>query len=233
MNQAEMENRIQTLEQQVKTLQTLLDIEEIKKLQRIYGYYLEHWMAQEIIDLFSDAEDASLDFEWYEGKYIGKASIRRYYEGRFKTEPGLLHQLMQLCPVIDVSSDGLRAWGRWYGFGEVAAPRGEKTGESIMNGIYENEYVKENGKWKFKHIRWAMNYMAIGGLGIVPPEQRVVPEPGAKIKMSWPEPDEPPREFVSNYPSGYILPFHYRNPVTGRKSSEEENNKTVKGIENA
>ena len=60
MNSEEMEARIETLESQVRTLQTLLDIEEIKKLQRAYGYYLEHWMAKEIVDLFADDPSVEL-----------------------------------------------------------------------------------------------------------------------------------------------------------------------------
>ncbi len=51
MKAEEMEARMKTLESQVNALQTLLDIEEIKKLQRAYGYYLEHWMAREIVNL--------------------------------------------------------------------------------------------------------------------------------------------------------------------------------------
>jgi hypothetical protein len=231
MKETEMENRIKILEDQVKTLQTLLDIEEIKKLQRAYGYYLEHWMAKEIIDLFADGEDVCLDFAWYEGTYKGKASVKRYYEGRFKTEPELFHQLMQLCPIIDVSPDGINAKGRWYGWGAVAAPRGKGVGQSIMNGIYENEYVKQNGKWKFKRIHWAMNYMIGPGPGLVAPERLAAAEPG--FSMTWPEPDIQPTHFNPRYPSGYIFPFHYSHPITGEKSSEEKTNRSVKGIENA
>jgi hypothetical protein len=231
MDAAEMETRISHLEDQVRTLRTLLDIEEIKKLQRAYGYYLEHWMAKEIIDLFADADDVSLDFAWYEGTYLGKASIKRYYEGRFKTEPELFHQLMQLSPIIDVSPDGKTARGRWYGCGAVAAPRGKGVGYSIMNGEYENEYVKEGGKWKFKKIRWAMNYMIRPDRGMVSPERLAAAD--RDFKMTWPDPDIQPTHFNPSYPSGYIFPFHYPHPVTGQKTSEEENNRSVKDIEKA
>jgi hypothetical protein len=231
MSASELENRIKVLEEQVKTLQTLLDIEEIKKLQRIYGYYLEHWMGKEIVGLFSDNKDVSLDFSWYEGTYRGKASVRKYYLGRFKTEPELFHQLMQLCPVIDVAPDGLTAKGRWYGFGAVAAPHGKGVGQSFMNGIYENTYIKENGKWKFLHISWAANYMIRPDKGMVAPERLAAAD--KDFKMTWPEPDEPPTGFRPEYPSGYIFPFHYRHPITGKTTSEGESNKTVKNIEKA
>jgi hypothetical protein len=112
MKETDMENRIKTLEDQVRTLQALLDVEEIKKLQAAYAYYLEHWMAQEIIDLFADGEGVVLDFPWYEGTYFGKAGVRKYYEGRFKPDREFLHQIMPIAPVIDISPDGLTAHGR-------------------------------------------------------------------------------------------------------------------------
>ena len=51
-----MTSTLEALEAQVKSLanevRTLKDIESIRNLQKAYGYYLEHWMSQEIIDLF-------------------------------------------------------------------------------------------------------------------------------------------------------------------------------------
>jgi hypothetical protein len=222
MQAEEMEARIETLENQVRTLQTLLDIEEIKRLQRAYGYYLEHWMGKEIVDLFSDSPDAELGFAWYEGTYRGKESIRRYYENRFKPGREFIHQLMQLCPVIDVAPDGKTAKGRWYGCGAVSTPRGEYVSQTFMNGIYENEYVKEDGKWKFKRFTWSLNYMARPGQGWVALE-RLAP-PDAPFIFDFPEPDIPPTSFDSKFPSGYIFPFHYPHPITGKKTSEEQLN---------
>jgi hypothetical protein len=231
MNETEMEVRLKNLEEKVRILQTLLDIEEIKKLQRAYGYYLEHWMAKEIIDLFSDGPDVALVFPWNEGTYLGKAGVKRYYEGRFKPGPEFFHQLMQLCPIIDISPDGLTARGRWYGFGAVSSPRGKGVSQSVMNGIYENEYAKENGKWKIKKICWALNYMARPGKGWVAPERLAAADPD--FQMIWPEPDLPRTGFDPKYPSGFIFPFHYAHPVTGKTTSEAELNKSVKDIEKA
>jgi hypothetical protein len=231
MKAEELETRIVELESQVKTLQTLLDIEEIKKLQRAYGYYLEHWMAKEIVELFSDSPDTRLEFPWNEGTYLGKEGVRKYYEGRFKPDAEFFHQLMQLCPIIDVNSDGKTAKGRWYGFGAVSTRRGKGVGQSFMNGIYENEYVKEGGKWKFKRFRWSSNYMAKPGEGWVAPERAAAAD--KNFSMNWPEPDIPPTGFNPVYPSGFIFPFHYTHPVTGKKTSEAELNQSVKNIEKA
>lgn len=231
MKEEELEARIKALENRVKDLQTLIDIEEIKKLQRAYGYYLEHWMADEIIELFADDSDVALIFPWNEGTYTGKEGVTRYYKGRFKQQPELLHQIMQLSPIIDVGLDGKTARGRWYGYGAIASPRGEGVGQSIINGIYENEYVKKEGRWKFKSISWALNYMVKPGQGWVAPERLAAADPN--FKMSWPEPDIQPTGFNPKYPSGYIFPFHYKHPVTGEKTSEDKLNRSVKNIEKA
>ena len=225
MEKEDTESRIKNLEEQVKTLQTLLDIEEIKKLQRAYGYYLEHWMAKEIVELFADDPAVELGFAWYEGTYRGKESIRRYYENRFKPGREFMHQLMQLCPVIDIAPDGRTAKGRWYGYGAVSTPHGGGISQVMMNGIYENEYIKEDGRWKFLRFTWALNYMARPGTGWVDPE-RLAP-PDAPFVMDFPAPDVPPVRFDPRFPSGYIFPFHYKHPITGRKTSEDNINASL------
>lgn len=62
------------------------DIEAIKKLQKAYGYYVEHMMYPEIVDCFADSPDVILD--WLEGKYVGKTGVRKYFEFRKKQPPG-------------------------------------------------------------------------------------------------------------------------------------------------
>ena len=46
MDVEKLEAKIRELETQVKNLQKLQDIEEIKKLQKAYGYYLINWMHE-------------------------------------------------------------------------------------------------------------------------------------------------------------------------------------------
>jgi hypothetical protein len=70
----ELEEKVEMLENIIRTLE---DIECIKKLQRAYGYYLEHWMAEDIIDLFSDSQEVCLSVA--AGEYRGKESIRRFF----------------------------------------------------------------------------------------------------------------------------------------------------------
>ena len=173
MNIQELEARIKTLENQLesqeKILRTLQDIEEIKKLQRAYGYYLEHWMAQEIIDLFSDAPDVSLMLA--QGAYSGKEGVIRYFERYKEPNPEFLHQVMQLSGIVNVDPDGRTANGRWYGYGAVAVPVDKQVIQRFISGIYGCEYVKENGIWKIKKLRFDQTYNATPARGWVEPER--------------------------------------------------------------
>ena len=46
----------------------------------------------------------------------------------------------------------------------------------------------------------------------------------------WWQPDKPAKGIEYAYPSGYILPFHFKHPVTGKSTSEVERNMRVKGV---
>jgi hypothetical protein len=217
MTVEELEARIKTLEDQIRILH---DIEDIKKLQRAFGFYLEHWMAEDIIGLFADGPDTTLSVAV--GEFRGKENIARFcYRGKKSNEirenekPEFLHQVMQLSGIVDVAPDGKTAKGRWYGFGANALPAEGGVAPGWMNGVYENEYIKENGKWKFKKVRWCMTFNAPYMKSWVDPSRRVEKRPDSPYRSSTGfSPDGPPEETL--YPSGFICPFHYKNPVTGK-----------------
>lgn len=112
MSMKELEARVKSLESKLKTL---IDINEIAILQLAYGYYLEHWMNEEVIDCFADRPDVMLSL--YEGTWLGKDGIRRYFGRDRSIDPEFLHQVMQLSPIIHVEKDGKSAKGRWYSLG--------------------------------------------------------------------------------------------------------------------
>ena len=202
MKLEELEQRLKILEDNIRTLQ---DIEEIKKLQRIYGYYLEHWQWEDIIDLFSDntesVELADL------GVFLGKEGVKKCFR-REKVPPEYLHIMMQLSGVVDVDPGGKTAKGRWYGFGLEALPIEGVVRPTFSSGIYENEYVKEGWKWKFKKLHWFRIFLT-------PFEDGWVKTPVLDIRRHRPKPDRPPTT-DKPYPSGYIFPFHYKHPITGK-----------------
>jgi hypothetical protein len=228
MTDKELEATVKNLQEQVRTLQeqtrTLQDIEEIKKLQRAYGFYLEHWMAEDLIDLFADSEDSEL---WIAaGKFQGKEAISRLFrhgnEEKFRiSRKEFLHQVMQLSGMVHVNPDGKTAKGRWYGFGANAFPvEGGKVSPGWMDGVYEVNYVKEAGKWKLKKVHWCLTFRAPWTESFVEPAKK------DSSRQDRPYQENPalrptgaPEETL--YPSGYICPFHFANPVSGRNTVPE------------
>jgi hypothetical protein len=219
MDTREMEARIKTLESQVRKLN---DIEEIQRLQKAYGYYLEHWMNEEIMDLFADSPD--LVFNGAEG---GKPELRKFFKS-LKTlsgNPEFLHQAMQISGIVDVNSDGETAEGRWYGYGAVALPAGKGVRPLTLNGIYTCEYIKEDGKWKIKKLVFHPVILAPPDEGWVKKERIAAITPVKRGKTAKPR---KPLDSDARYPSGYIVPFHFKHPVTGRKTGEAKRNALLK-----
>jgi hypothetical protein len=226
MTVKDLDARIKALEKIVESqaaeIRTLKDIEEINRLQRAYGYYLEHWMIKEIVDLFSDSPEASLTLT--AGSFLGKAGIKRYFE-HHKPDNELLHQMMQLSGIVDVDPDGKTAKGRWYGFGGLAVPRGKGIKQYFMSGIYIAEYVKENGIWKFLKLQFDILYTATPLEGWVKPERMAAVGPDQPMLLVK---ADVPRSDLVHYPSGHITPFHYKHPVTRKKTSEDAWNAALK-----
>lgn len=230
MTLEEMEARLKVLEDQVKTqagrLQVVEDIEAIKKLQKAYGYYVEHMMYQEIVDCFSDSEDVVLD--WLEGKYLGKAGVKKYFEAIKQAPTEFQHQVMQIAGIVDIDPDGRTAKGRWYAFGGIFVPRDGGMRRSFVSGIYELVYIKEDGVWKILSLKWVIPYAIRIAEGWAKPED--VTAPFYNDEFKGPKPDIAVDKADLRYVSGYIFPFHYSHPVTGRETSEAERNARLKPV---
>jgi hypothetical protein len=213
MKLEELEAKYRTLKRDYNKLQksvrVLEDIEEIKKLQRIYGYYIEHWQYEEIMALFSNDPDVSVEVG--AGYWGGTESIKRFFGRYGKSAPAeFLHALMQLSGVVDIDAGGKTAKGRWYGFGPLAVKIGGKTTAILNNGIYENEYVKEGGKWKFKKLKFYLTFFSPFEDGWVK-----TPTPPGWPDNSINKPDRPSTTRLP-YPSGFIVPTHFKHPITGK-----------------
>jgi hypothetical protein len=203
---AELEAKVRILE----------DIEAINKLQRAYGYYLEHMMVEDIVDLFADDEDVEL---WLTaGKFKGKEGVRHLYSYIRDSFPGheFLHQLMQLSGIVHVDSNGVTAKGRWYGFGANALPlKGGKINPGWMNGIYEMEYVRQDGKWKIKKLYWCMTFRASWTESFVESSRR---DDSRMDRAQNQDLGSLGTMEETRFPSGFICPFHFPNPVSNRKT---------------
>jgi hypothetical protein len=219
MKQEELETKVKTLTETVARLVVSLtrmqDIEDIKKLQRAYGYYLEHWQEEEIVGLFSHSADVSLEIN-DGGLYKGWPAIKQHFNfgdhytayGAVKKAPGeFLHLLIPTTGIVDLAPNGLTAKGRWYGFFLGAMPRPVETKALIGCGIWENEYIKEDGVWKIFKLFWNDIFCS-------PLDEGWVKNPFLEHARNTVESSS--AVHFAPYPSGYIFPYHYKNPVTGK-----------------
>lgn len=218
-----------------KELDRLKAIEAIRRIEHAYSFYLIMWMPEEIMDLFAKRDDVVL--EWPEGTFIGHDHLKKFFGNiNPKKDRHFMHQMMHLSDVITVSEDGLTGKGRWWGFGAMALPMVDKVMQSLGCGIYENEFIKEDGVWKLWKIKWVPLYSGTPATGWVAPEKVATPPPardeddGKVVAPKWWDSDLPAKEIPYSYPSGYIFPFHYVHPVTGKPSSEVQRNRGIRNV---
>ncbi len=183
----------------------LRDAQEVENLQRIYGFYVDRAMWDQVADLFAD--DGTIEMG-QRGVYVGKRRIRQFLSllGHEGLTYGWLNDHIQLQPVVDVAPDGKTArlrsreldmtgvyqkWGKW------------------SEGTYENTFVKQNGVWKFKSLHYYPTFISAYDKGW---GQDAEPAPGESSTLP---PDRPPSEVYAIYPHAFVPPYHYRNPVTG------------------
>ena len=211
MTLEDLEVRVQNLEGLKAKVQIIEDVEAIKKLQRAYSYYLEHWEEEQLAALFSNSPDVSIQTN--DGDiHKGPEEVRKFFHfaehyatlQSVKAPPTFLHRLMSLSGIVDVDPDGKTAKGRWYSLGFHAGHTAGELKAKLGSGIWENEYVKEDGKWKIKKLFYQ-------ALFYTPYEDGWVKTPYAPDK---PEPGDHPN--FTRYPSGKVFPYHYKNPVTGK-----------------
>jgi hypothetical protein len=194
---------LKELEKQVTLLE---DIQEIENLQKIYGYYFDMSMYNEVVDLFSENTD-SVEVSG-RGVFRGKEGVKRMYDGMLSTKrPGwVFFEIMQSQGVIDISPDGKTAAGRWYTPSFESRPLGANPRQTWQFGVYENEYIKENNKWYFKKLHWNLTFWTSFEDGFLK-----VPRLSDELS-SFGGADAPPTAYHP-YPSGYHVPYHYKHPI--------------------
>jgi hypothetical protein len=210
----------QELEERVKYLENRLinmeDIQEIENLQRIYGYYLDARLYEQVIDLFSDKTE-SIEIGGM-GVYMGKKGVIRLMRNYYNASPpypGKMALHMQLQGVVHVDPSGDTAKGRWYCLMIQAQKiNGKEDIKAIWgHGKYEDEYIKENGKWLLKKVLFINTFRT-------PYEDGWVKTPVITTPLYAHVPDNAkpdlPSTAIHPYPENYYLPFHYKNPITGK-----------------
>ena len=122
----------------------LIDIEEIKKLKARYFRLMDQKLWEEWGEVFT--EDATLQYGPNDGEvFEGRKGI---VEGLSKILADAItvhHGHMPEIEMIDANS----ATGTWAMFDYVEMPGLTLKGY----GHYEEEYVKEAGRWRIKNLR--------------------------------------------------------------------------------
>lgn len=197
------EARLAVYRERVERLEDQADIEN---LTATFGYYFDKGLWDQAASLF--ARGGTFEYE-QRGVYVGPERIRRamLLFGPQGLAPGYLNNHMMLQNVIVVADDGRTATGRWQGPMQLAKPN--SNGMHAV-GIYENEYVKEGGRWKIAKLHFYLtaktDYDKTWADGAVPME-------GASALFP---PDRPPTEVYRSFPAAYVPPFSFDHPVTGK-----------------
>ena len=188
------------------TVTQLEDENAIENLQRAYGFYVDKAMWRDTADLF--ASDGTLEIGG-RGVFVGKTRVLQYDtwlapDGLIR---GKVQNHLQLQPIVHVAPDGRTARGRWRFIAEVGD---WQKSQMWGSGVYENEYVKENGVWKIKtlHAYFRLYTPYADGWG-------KTANPNTRPEKDMP-PDRPPTVMYDSYPNTFVAPFHYKNPVTGK-----------------
>ncbi len=232
-----LEDQVKELQQQVNELSNevgrLQDVNEVRHLQYKYGYYLDKCLYEEVVDLF--AEDSEVRFMG--GVYKGKEGVRRLYIGRFQTNftggkngpvYGFLLDHPQLQAIVDVAPDRKTARARARSMMQAGRHESTTEAESVPRqwwegGIYENQYVKENGVWKIKVLNYRPFWHADFETGWAHTRPEYVP----MAETTYPEDPDGPDELIKPvphlWPHTNVVPFHYPHPVTGEPWKGEEN----------
>jgi len=193
--------RAAALERDIARLE---DVNEIKKLQRIYGFYTDKQLWSAASELFS--ADGTIEVGG-RGVYVGRDRIRAFLalNGPEGPQPKRLFDQMQLQPIVHVAPDGQTAQGRWHVFAQEAV-HGEYANWGL--GVLENEYVKEDGVWKIRRHHFFTTMYTPYEAGWA---KQAIANAGPSAELP---PDGPPTVAYEAYPKAFVVPFHYENPVT-------------------
>jgi hypothetical protein len=209
MTKEQLEEKVEALEKKLSAVQ---DVQDIEKLQRAYGFYLDNRRWDEIVDLFSDdAESLEISDS---GVYLGKKGVERFFKevlgkGGLPPMPGSLGIHMQLQGIVNVGPAPDAAKGRWQCVMLIATPINGELKAVLGHGVYEVEYMKQDGVWKFGKMHFYLTFRT-------PLDEGWVKTPVVVSMKSPHKLYDLPTTVYKPHPERFIVPFHYKNPVTGK-----------------
>jgi SnoaL-like domain len=199
---------------------------EVTNLQHAYGYYVDRKMWDDVAELF--ATDGTMELG-LSGVYAGRPSIRRGLNafGPAGLAEGEINDHIHLQTIVTVLPDGRTARARGTEIGMIGPPAPAPGGSGgagrralWSQSIYENEFVKQDGVWKFRAMRVYPRFIIDAEKGWAKDAQ---PAPGPSREFP---PDRPPSDTYEIYPRFHIAPFDFDHPVTGRPPQYPEGTKS-------
>ncbi len=147
------------LEQRVGRLGELIErveaVSAIKRLQHAYGHYSELGLWHDFADLFADSGIGYYTQGALDREGIRSLFVKEVGGGRVGLVDGRIYPHISMQPLVTLSPDGQSARGRWH---IMAMLGGYNTSASWAGGVYENQYIRENGVWKMKEVRYVAQY---------------------------------------------------------------------------
>ena len=139
-----------SLEDIERRLKVMEDMEEIKRLKARYCTYCDdNYDADKLASLF--VEDAVWD-GGIRGRAEGREGIREFFVRASSRLPFAVHMVMN--PIIEVSGD--TATGIWYLFQPCTYADSDRA--VWGSARYDEEYVRVNGVWMFKHLKLTSHF---------------------------------------------------------------------------
>ncbi|RYG79380.1 hypothetical protein EON77_09225, partial [bacterium] len=142
-----------------------------------------------------------------QGVYLGRQRIEAFLTRAVTLKDGEVRETPVMQGVIHVAPDGRTAKARWRSL--VLGGQHGADG-TWMEGPYENEYVKEDGTWRLMKLHW---YTTVAGGYDQGWHRTALPIAGPLRDLP---PDRAPSEVYQAFPSFYLPPYHYLNPITGK-----------------
>jgi hypothetical protein len=210
--------QLEARKQQIAALEARADLikdsNDIKRLQRAYGFYLDKGMWDDLADLF--ARDGSAEYG-FDGVYIGQDHIRTYLRklghDRIGLVDGEINNHMILQGVVHVAPDGTSARARW----RALIQAGEYKKRAVWGeGPYEIAYVKEDGVWKIQKLHWYMTFLVPYQTGWAKTKPA---DPAPSPTAVAVKPDRPGTESYKPYPAAFVPPYHYENPARAGRAA--------------
>jgi hypothetical protein len=167
-----LQSRAAQVARDAQSTQALYDA---RRLQVAYSHFAQFGMWEEMADLFASTGELIHGNARIRGRaQIARFLAEKYSDGDRGLPDGQMAALLPFSPIANLSEDGSRVNVRWHELGMLGGGEAEARWEG---GIYENQYVLEDGKWRIAvqhfHPQYAGSYAE--GWRNVLPDLPVVP----------------------------------------------------------